>query len=240
MLLFKEECLGKDAAFEEAIEKVFQMIEGAYEWHLDSLDFIYPLERREVSLTNEKGKHAGRVMIEIHPADDEGFYIVEVYLIDGTISPIVSVYTAREAEKIWGLGQNTVTKWIERGKFKISEARKSGGTWLVTHKGMERVAGRLDNSWMKEIVENYVNGLKISVDKADMFYACDYIDEIEDILDEKEIEYTDIEKEKIKRLIISELFEEYGEHNVFYGSYEHKIFINDKAETIYAQLVIRK
>ena len=42
-------------------------------------------------------------------------------------------------------------KWIERGKFKINEYRKSKGTWLVTHKGMERVAGRLDDSWMKEI-----------------------------------------------------------------------------------------
>lgn len=93
---------------------------------------------------------------------------------------------------------------------------------------------------MKEIVKNYVDGLKASVDEAELFYACDYIDEIEDILDEKEIKYTDIEKEKIKRLIIRELVEEYGEDNVFYGSYEHKIVINDKVETVYAQLVIRK
>ena len=240
MLMFKEEYGSRDDAFNGAIEKVFEMIEGAYEWDLDAADNIYPLERREISLTNEKSENVGRVTIDIYPSEEDGYYIVEAYLISGNISPITAVYTAREAEKIWGLGQNTVVKWIERGKFKLSEARKSGGTWLVTHKGMERVAGRLDDSWMKEIVENYVDGLKTFIDEADMFYACDYIDEIEDILDEKEIEYTDMEKEKIKRLIIGELVEEYGEDNVFYGSYEHKIVINDKVETIYAQLVIRK
>lgn len=240
MLMFKEEYGSRDDAFNGAIEKVFEMIEGAYEWDLDAADNIYPLERRKISLTNEKGENVGRVTIDIYPSEEDGYYIVEVYLISGNISPITAVYTAREAEKIWELGQNTVVKWIERGKFKVSEARKSGGTWLVTHKGMERVAGRLDDSWMKEIVKNYVDGLKTFIDEADMFYACDYVDEIEDILDEKEIEYTDMEKEKIKRLIIRELVEEYGEDNVFYGSYEHKIVINDKVDTIYAQLVIRK
>ncbi|MBB5325188.1 hypothetical protein HNQ34_002288 [Anoxybacillus tepidamans] len=240
MLMFKEEYGSRSDAFNEAIEKVFEMVEGAYEWDLDAADNIYPLERREISLTNEKSENVGRVTIDIYPSEEDGYYIVEAYLISGNISPITAVYTAREAEKIWGLGQNTVVKWIERGKFKLSEARKSGGTWLVTHKGMERVAGRLDDSWMNEIVENYVDGLKTFIDEADMFYACDYIDEIEDILDEKEIEYTDMEKEKIKRLIIRELVEEYGEDNVFYGSYEHKIVVNDKVETIYAQLVIRK
>ncbi|OOE05011.1 hypothetical protein BO219_06390 [Anoxybacillus kestanbolensis] len=240
MLMFREEYGSRDDAFNGAIEKVFEMIEGAYEWDLDAADNIYPLERREISLTNEKSENVGRVTIDIYPSEEDGYYIVEAYLISGNISPITAVYTAREAEKIWGLGQNTVVKWIERGKFKLSEARKSGGTWLVTHKGMERVAGRLDDSWMTEIVENYVDGLKTFIDEADMFYACDYIDEIEDILDEKEIEYTDMEKEKIKRLIIRELVEEYGEDNVFYGSYEHKIVINDRVETIYAQLVIIK
>lgn len=240
MLLFKDKYSDKNYAFNEALEKVFEMIEGAYEWDLDSFDNIYPLERREISLRNEDGEYVGRAMIEMYPSDEEGYYIVEAYLMDGNISPIHLVYTAREAEELWELGQNTVVKWIERGKFKINECRKSKGTWLVTHKGMERVAGRLDDSWMKEIVENYVDGLKASVDEAELFYACDYIDEIEDILDEKEIKYTDIEKEKIKRLIIRELVEEYGEDNVFYGSYEHKIVIDDKTETIYAQLVIRK
>lgn len=143
MLMFKEEHGSRSDAFNEAIEKVFQMIEGAYEWDLDAADNIYPLERREISLTNEKSENVGRVMIDIYPSEEDGYYIVEAYLISGNISPITAVYTAREAEKIWGLGQNTVVKWIERGKFKLSEARKSGGTWLVTHKGMERVAGEL-------------------------------------------------------------------------------------------------
>ena len=240
MLLFKGKYSDEDYAFNEALEKVFEMIEDAYEWDLDSFDNIYPLEHRKISLKNEDGEYVGRAMIEMYPSDEEGYYIVEAYLMDGNISPLHLVYTAREAEELWELGQNTVVKWIERGKFKINEYRKSKGTWLVTHKGMERVAGRLDDSWMKEIVENYVNGLKASVDEAELFYACDYIDEIEDILDEKEIKYTDIEKEKIKRLIIRELVEEYGEDNVFCGSYEHKIVFNDKVETIHAQLVIRK
>ncbi|MED0686572.1 helix-turn-helix domain-containing protein [Anoxybacillus ayderensis] len=142
MLMFKEKCTSRDSAFHEAIEKVFEMIEGAYEWDLDSFDNIYPIERREISLTNEEGEHVGRVMIEIYPFDEEGEYIVEAYLMDGNISPLHLVYTAREAEELWGLGQNTVVKWIERGKLRINECRKSKGTWLVTHKGMERVTGR--------------------------------------------------------------------------------------------------
>lgn len=151
MLLFKCEYFDKNDAFNEALEKVFEVIEGAYEWHLDSFDNIYPLERREIYLTNEDGDTVGRVLIDMYPTDEKedefnGFY-VEVHLIEGNISPISMVYTAREAERMWGLGQNTVVKWIERGKFKLCEARKSSGTWLVTHKGMERVAGRLDNCY---------------------------------------------------------------------------------------------
>ncbi|MCL6615520.1 MAG: DNA-binding protein [Anoxybacillus ayderensis] len=82
-------------------------------------------------------------MIEIYPAEEEeGYYVVEAHLIYGNISYLHFVYTAREAEERWGLAQNTVVKWIERGKFRINECRKSKGTWLVTHKGMERVAGK--------------------------------------------------------------------------------------------------
>lgn len=141
MLMFKEEYGSRSDAFNDVLEKVFEMIEGAYEWDLDGLENIYPLERREISLKNEDGEYVGRAMIEIYPADEEGYYIAEAYLMDGNISPLHLVYTAREAEELWELGQNTVVKWIDRGKFKINEYRKSKGTWLVTHKGMERVAG---------------------------------------------------------------------------------------------------
>lgn len=46
MLLFKDKYSDKNYAFNEALEKVFEMIEDAYEWDLDSFDNIYPLERR--------------------------------------------------------------------------------------------------------------------------------------------------------------------------------------------------
>ncbi|MCQ6343766.1 helix-turn-helix domain-containing protein [Bacillus cereus] len=53
--------------------------------------------------------------------------------------PLFSVYTTREAEKLWGLAENTVNKWCNRGKFREKEARKSNKIWLVTRKGMERL-----------------------------------------------------------------------------------------------------
>ncbi|TBX38568.1 helix-turn-helix domain-containing protein [Bacillus thuringiensis] len=38
----------------------------------------------------------------------------------------ISVYTTREAEQLWGLAENTVNKWCNRGKFTENKARKSG------------------------------------------------------------------------------------------------------------------
>lgn len=55
------------------------------------------------------------------------------------MNPLHLVFTAREAKKRWGLAQNTVTKWCNRGKFGPDEARKSEKIWLVTHDGMVRV-----------------------------------------------------------------------------------------------------
>ncbi|MGI8282095.1 helix-turn-helix domain-containing protein [Bacillus mycoides] len=52
---------------------------------------------------------------------------------------LFSVYTTREAEKMWGLAENTVNKWCNRGKFYENEARKSGKVWLVTRNGMNRL-----------------------------------------------------------------------------------------------------
>ena len=52
---------------------------------------------------------------------------------------LFSVYTTREAEQIWGLAENTVNKWCNRGKFFENEARKSGKVWLVTRNGMNRL-----------------------------------------------------------------------------------------------------
>lgn len=52
---------------------------------------------------------------------------------------LFSVYTTREAEQKWGLAENTVNKWCNRGKFSENEARKSGKVWLVTRNGMNRL-----------------------------------------------------------------------------------------------------
>ncbi|TCN00877.1 helix-turn-helix protein [Paenibacillus sp. BK033] len=55
---------------------------------------------------------------------------------------IFTVYSSREAAEMWGLSENTVTQWINRGRFEPYEARKSAKVWLVTHEGMVRLAGR--------------------------------------------------------------------------------------------------
>ncbi|AIY72821.1 TPA: helix-turn-helix domain-containing protein [Bacillus tropicus] len=54
------------------------------------------------------------------------------------------VYTSKEAAEIWGLSYQTVTQWYSRGKFENNEAKKSGGAILVTHQGMERIAGEIN------------------------------------------------------------------------------------------------
>ncbi|KAB2425371.1 MULTISPECIES: helix-turn-helix domain-containing protein [Bacillus cereus group] len=54
------------------------------------------------------------------------------------------VYTSKEAAEIWGLSYQTVTQWYNRGKFANNEAKKSGGAILVTHQGMERIAGEIN------------------------------------------------------------------------------------------------
>ncbi|MEK5060456.1 DNA-binding protein [Paenibacillus sp. FSL H7-0326] len=61
---------------------------------------------------------------------------------ENQLPALFTVYSSREAAEIWGLSENTVTKWCNRGKFREDEARKSGKVWIVTHEGMERVAGR--------------------------------------------------------------------------------------------------
>ncbi|MFD1953758.1 helix-turn-helix domain-containing protein [Paenibacillus thailandensis] len=57
-------------------------------------------------------------------------------------SLIDSVLSSREAAEVWGLSENTVTQWCNRGKFQPDEARKSGKVWLVTREGMIRITGR--------------------------------------------------------------------------------------------------
>lgn len=54
---------------------------------------------------------------------------------------IGKVLTATEASEVWGLNESTVKKACQQGRFTDQEARKSGGTWLVTITGMERIYG---------------------------------------------------------------------------------------------------
>lgn len=54
-------------------------------------------------------------------------------------APLFEVLTSREAADLWGLSENTVTQWCNRGRFESHEARKSGKVWLVTREGMERL-----------------------------------------------------------------------------------------------------
>lgn len=57
---------------------------------------------------------------------------------------LYKIYTLQEAAELWGLKETTVRQWCNRAKFTDKEARKSAGTWLISRKGMERVAGKLN------------------------------------------------------------------------------------------------
>lgn len=53
------------------------------------------------------------------------------------------VYTIAEAATLWGKGIDTVRDACNRpvARFREGECRKSGGTWIVTRGGMERLYG---------------------------------------------------------------------------------------------------
>jgi len=55
------------------------------------------------------------------------------------------VITVKEAAETWGLADATIRQYILAGKFHPREARKSGGTWLVTRPAMFRVFGAPKN-----------------------------------------------------------------------------------------------
>jgi Helix-turn-helix domain len=142
------EPLKNHEVFADVMEDVFTCVPGAYEYDVLSDEQIDDLHRRTVEIKDESGDKIAEVEIRCYPSEGHGSddresneYIVEVELVNGEPASLFRVYTAREAEEKWGLGYNTVNKWINRGKFRVNEARKSEGTWLVTHDGMVRVAG---------------------------------------------------------------------------------------------------
>ena len=86
------------------------------------------LQTRQLSITiyiRKKRRDQQQIMDEIKNGKSE--------------EALFFVYTTREAEQIWGLAENTVNKWCNRGKFLENEARKSGKVWLVTRNGMNRL-----------------------------------------------------------------------------------------------------
>lgn len=57
-------------------------------------------------------------------------------------NPLYKVFTIKEAEYLWDIGNNTVLNWIKRGRFSKEEYRQSGRNWLVTEEGMNRITGK--------------------------------------------------------------------------------------------------
>ncbi|WP_368736069.1 helix-turn-helix domain-containing protein [Ectobacillus ponti] len=56
-------------------------------------------------------------------------------------SPLYAVLTASAADAEWGLPTGYTKKLCNLRKFRPDEMMKSGGTWLVTRAGMERLYG---------------------------------------------------------------------------------------------------
>ena len=52
---------------------------------------------------------------------------------------LYKVKTTGEIEQEFGLPKNSVVRDIHRGRFRPSEIRKSGGTWLITAREARRV-----------------------------------------------------------------------------------------------------
>lgn len=54
---------------------------------------------------------------------------------------IFDILTFKEASELWGIATSTLRNCVLREKFLEGEYRKSGSTWLITRKEMERVYG---------------------------------------------------------------------------------------------------
>lgn len=140
--------------------------------------------------------------------------------------------TAVEAGELWGLGTSTVKRACQTGRFLPWEARKSGGTWLVTTAGMERVYGKRGRDKMFIIKEN-IDANKVEVLEHTQEYTAekcffsfaDCIHEVtlEKLKEEYEEEESDISMEEYylttaKDLASKRLFE------VWDGGSESRVF----------------
>lgn len=54
---------------------------------------------------------------------------------------LLEVITFKEAAELWSVDTSTLRNCVLRKKFLEGEYRKSGSTWLITRKEMERVYG---------------------------------------------------------------------------------------------------
>lgn len=82
---------------------------------------------------------------------------------------------------------------------------------------------------LKNFINDYVEGIKITVEEElenNNYYGFDYLDEIEDILKENDIEVNNEDLQQIKDTILQSIIKEYGEDNIYYGSPEHTVSLN--------------
>lgn len=70
------------------------------------------------------------------------------------------VFSAREAEKFWGLGNGTIRAALNRG---IITGRKSAGTWLVSRREMTATYGPQPSA---EIIVTLPNNNSLNPDPA--------------------------------------------------------------------------
>jgi len=125
---------------DRAQERVVELVQGAEYLEVDGFERIGPLTRYHYEVQDHNKQQIARVSIDVYPDEDDEL-IAEIVGISAP-SPIWIVYTSREAARLWGLSENTVTQWCNRRRFLPSEARKSEKTWIVSHTGMVRLTGR--------------------------------------------------------------------------------------------------
>lgn len=89
-----------------------------------------------------------------------------------------------------------------------------------------------------QIVESYIDWIHIQFEDEDNFIGDDYIDSIEDMLQESGISYNHDDLKQTMQEIVHSLSKKYGSNNVFYGSPEHTILIGNRYVTIYNQLIV--
>lgn len=131
---------------------------------------------------------------------------------------LYDVTTAKEIEETYGLPEGSVRRDLSRDRFRKSEVRKSGSTWLITKREAKRIyKGELtminvknDWDWVNEHVRNelenevllndvteYANKKGIDIDRVKELY----------------VEGIDHGEENGKYLSFSQWFYEYTEGN---------------------------